>query len=238
MTAPTAARINPLVTGATSAHNCVVGALIFTTACRDQMGVLALSAQRGLRTKDAPVIGQVRKFQAGIATCLGKMHPLASEHAQHVLTQREYAGDENLHKAMRGYLDAMEMGGIAAVVANPAAAGAVSGTSFEINGNVREPKAAANCMQQSAEALGGNKGQAGALRVMRDRLVSELKLPADSTSPQLLAEINGQLIAVRQLGLECAAEFTRQFRKIHAMPKHLRATQYGTGGWADPKYAF
>lgn len=242
MTAPTAARINPLVVGATSSLICAQGAQVFTAGCRNQMLRLAACTATGLRAPEAPVVGVVKRFRAAIGTGLATIELLVKEHVEHWLTQSDMAKDENLYKAMRGYLDAMELGGTAALGDTTGAGSgnvAAGGTSFEIDGTARTPRGAWKAMQTCTDALSSDKGQAGALRTMRAQLIGpKLNLPADSTSPQLLAKLNEQLVAIGQIGDECAEEFARQFRKIHALPKHLRQTQYGTGGWADPKFAF
>lgn len=242
MTAPTAARINPMVVGATSSLICAQGAQVFTAGCRNQMLRLAACTAQGLRAPEAPVVGVVKKFRAAIGTGLTTIEYLVKEHAEHWLVQADYAKDPNLFNAMRGYLDAMELGGTAALGDTTGAGSgnvAAGAASFEVDGTIRTPKGAWRAMEQCTAALTSDQGQAGAMRTMRARLVGpELNLPADSPSPQLLAKLNEQLVAVGRIGDECAAEFARQFRKIHALPKKLRTTQYGTGGWADPKYAF
>lgn len=103
-------------------------------------------------------------------------------------------------------------------------------TDYEINGDVHGPKAAERAMRQAADALG--IGQATALATLRSRLTS---LGVDGVSPQLLAKINDELVALGKRGHEHADEFARQVRimrdKIAANPA-LAKTQ--TGGWLDP----
>ncbi|MHA6631864.1 hypothetical protein ACU61A_41080 [Pseudonocardia sichuanensis] len=105
-----------------------------------------------------------------------------------------------------------------------------STTDYEINGDVHGPVAAERAMRQAADALG--LGQAGALDTLRSRLTS---LGVAGASPQLLAQINDELVALREKGHKHADEFKRQVQimrdKIAANPA-LARTQ--AGGWLDP----
>lgn len=232
----TTTRINPGVVDATGALACVEGAAFFTRAARGQITRLVACTQRGLRSTTAPIIGEVRQCEAATAGCITLMQQLVEEHVEHWRIQGELAQDPNLARAAVGYLDSLKRGGIGAVASEPSGGVAATGTgavSYEIDGNVRGPKGAERAMRQCADALG--IGQAGALHIMRTRLVSPLcKLPADSPSPLLLARISAQMVAIGRKGHEHADEFARQMNKIRSLPPKLRATQYGTGGWADP----
>ena len=239
MTTPTQARINPNIVDATGALACVEGAALFTRAARAQMQRLAARTQQGLRSTTAPIVGEIKQFEAAITLCLGNIQLLVEEHVTHWRTQHELAQDPNLALAAVGYLDALKRGGVGAHASAGGTAGgtatASSGaTSYEIDGNIRGPRGAERAMRSCADALG--IGQAAALASLRGRLIGpECRLPADSVSPVLLAKINTQLVALGKRGNAHADEFARQMAKIRALPPAMRATQYGTGGWADPR---
>lgn len=236
MTAPTKVHMNPDILDATGALGCVQGAGVFTAGCKEQMDKLALCAEAGLRSKNAPIVGEILKFQAEIAAVEAKIVPLIKEHVQHVITQDRLAKDPNLHAAATGYLDALRRGGIGGANTLAPASGSIgtagAPTGWTIDGNIRGPKQAERNMRACAEALG--IGQAQTLRSLRSRLVDILGVDGDS--PILLATINGQLVALLKFGNVCADEFARQVaesRKLIAGNKALAGTQ--NGGWLDPK---
>lgn len=243
MTASTqTATLNPLVVGASSSLAMARGAEIFTGGARNQMLSLASCAARGLRAPEAPAVHAVKAFRADIGKTLTSITLLVKEHAEHVVTQRDLAADPNLYNAAIGYLDQKERGSGGATgpgKTTGAGSGNVStgSTSWEIDGTVHGPNGAERAMRACADALGASNGQAGALMVMRARLVGpELKLNPDSVSPILLAKINGELVALRLKGHHHADEFRRQVQKMRdkvAANKGLSTTQ--AGGWLDPK---
>lgn len=238
MSAPTKVHMNPDIFDATGALGCVQGAGVFTLGAKGQMNKLALCAQKGLRSTTAPIVGEIRKFEAAIGATQASIELLIKEHIQHVVTQDQLAKDPNLHHAATGYLDALRRGGIGGANTVAPASGSVGAAgapqSWQIDGNIRGPRQAERNMRACADAFG--IGQASTLRALRSRLVDILGVGPDSDSPLLLSTINGQLVALLRFGNVCADEFARQVaesRKRIANNKALAGTQ--NGGWLDPK---
>jgi hypothetical protein len=238
MTAPTKVHMNPDILDATGALGCAQGAGVYVLGAKAQMNKLALRAEAGLRSTSAPIVGQIRKFEAGIGATQVSVELLIKEHVRHVVTQDRLAKDPNLHHAATGYLDALRRGGIGGANTLAPASGSVGAAGapmgWTIDGNIRGPKQAERNMIACADSLG--IGTASTLRALRSRLVDILGVAADSESPILLTKVDGQLQALCRLGHACAAEFARQVaeaRRLVANDKALAGTQ--NGGWLDPK---
>ena len=225
------AYINPDIHDATGALRCAEGTALFVIAARQQIERLRAYAQRELGN-NRPVIAHLVRFEQRVADAATRCNHLVEEHIRHARTQHELAGDANLAEAANGYLAARGRGPIQlALPAGTSAAPAATTTTYEIQGDIRGPRGAARAMVNAAEALG--VGQASALTTLHSRLVV---LGVEGASPQLLLTIREELLAVRVVGHQCAAEFARQMGiirdKIGADPA-LRKTQR-KGSWTDP----
>lgn len=236
----TTTRINPMVVDATGALAAVEGAAYFTRAARLQINKLVACTKTGLRWPTAPIIREVGSFEAAIVATIASLQVVVEEHVGHCREQRRFAEDPNLARALVDYLDALKRHGVGAVGAPAASGGATAQAgvrTYEIRGTVRGPREAAQTMRDAADALA--LGQGAVLRDLRDRLIGpQCRLPADSTSPLVLAKVSAQLVALGKAGHTHATEFARQMDTIRSLPKALRETQYGTGGWADPRNLF
>lgn len=104
-------------------------------------------------------------------------------------------------------------------------------THYNVNGDVHGPKACEHELRRAAEALG--VGQAGALRDLRAAITAA---GVAGASPDLLAKLNDELMALGKKLHAHADEFRRQLdiqrKKIRDNPA-LAGTQ--GGGWLDPK---